>query len=115
VVAAQKKAEIIVQQEKDPALKLQIVALQSDLTNALTELNQANGQGLQLQYQLDQQTKAANALATDYDKASAQITSLKTSRHRWVTYFWYSSGLLALASLWILRKPLLLLITSGGI
>jgi len=109
VASAKTKAKQIEQQEKDPQLKIQIQSLQVDLDNALGELNTSSGALSQLQVQLDQQTKTANTLADNYDKAGAQITSLKVSRHRWVTYFWYSTGLLALAGVWIFRKPLLML------
>ena len=109
VQAAQQKAKVIEAAEKDPAIKLQIDSLQVDLGNALTELNTSKGEIAQLDTQLQQQTTKANSLADSFDRSSAQLTSLAASRHRWVKYFWYSTGLLALAGVWIFRKPLLML------
>jgi Skp family chaperone for outer membrane proteins len=109
---AKKQAEGLAKEA--PQLKLQITALQISLDGALSDLNTLEGARKQLQAELALQTKQANNLADNYDKASAQITSLKTSRHRYVKYCWYLGGLLALSVVWILRRPLLLLIGGLG-
>lgn len=102
-------------QKSHQELKLQIASIKVDLDSALTDLNTSEGARKQLETQLKDQTAKANALADSYDKAGVQITSLKASRHRWVKYFMYSSGLLALAGVWIFRKPLLLLASGFGV
>lgn len=110
VQSAQQKLDTLEKSHEE--LKLQIDSIKVDLSNALTDLNTSEGARLALDDQLEVQTTKANHLADDYDTASAALTSMKASRHRWVTYFWYSSGLLALALLWVFRKPLLLLIAG---
>lgn len=117
VQAANQKAQAIQQvAEKDcPELKLQITSLESNLVDALSSLSETEGARTQLESQIKTQTDAANQLVDRYNKSEATMASIKASRHRWVTYFLYSSGLLALSVLWILRKPLFLLIAGGGL
>jgi chromosome segregation ATPase len=91
-------------------LKLQIASLGTDLDNALTALDTSEGARQQLDTQLKTETDKANALARDYDQASLTITSLKTSRHRWVKFFIISLTVNIAAIGWIFRKPIMLLL-----
>lgn len=105
-------AKVIVREvEKEcPDAAPQIVALNADLDGALNELQTSEGARVQLETQLSAQTQQANTLADNYDKAGAQITSLRESRHGWVKWFWYSAAANIALLAWIFKGPLLRLI-----
>lgn len=119
VAVAHEKAENHIESARDkakqleadvaPALKLQVASLELDLDNALRDLSTSKGSLDQLEVQLEQQTAQANKLAASYDKASAEITALKDSRHFYVKLLIAVCGLELLSLGWIFRKPLLLL------
>ena len=88
----------------------EIDALSDELTNTQAALANAEGANTQLQTELVTQVDQANKLASDYDKSSAQITSLKESRHGWVKRFWIATAAAAGCLIWIFRKPILLLV-----
>ena len=96
----------------DPADQAKVDALTQELDETQDALAAAEGARDSLDTQLNTQTKQANVLADNYDKAGAQITSLQQSRHGWVKRFWIAAGLLAAAGIWIFRKPLMM--AAGG-
>lgn len=104
VQAAKEKTVII--GEECPQARAMVYALTQDLDGAMSELSTAEGARDQLQLELAVQVKQANDLADDYDKAAAQIESLKESRHRWVKWFAVESAVLSGVLLWLFRKPL---------
>lgn len=119
VAAKLQKAKTVTASLSDacPQAKDKIDALTQDLEDAyadnqlaLMSLQSAEGARDQLQTELASQVKQCNQLASDYDKAGAQITSLKESRHGWVKRFWIAAGAGTLCLIWIFRKPLLLLV-----
>lgn len=121
IADANKKAVQHIQQATQQATQIEkqfplaapmVFALSRSLDDARNELGVSEGARIQLQSQLKTQTDKANDLARNYDNSALSITALKTSRHRWVNYFWMSTGLLTAALVWIFRKPLLLLATG---
>ncbi len=96
-----------------PEDQVKVDALTKELDETQAALQQVEGARAALDTQLEAQTNRANQLATDYDKSSAQITSLHESRHHWVKLFWYAFGALTLALVWIFKKPLMMF--AGGI
>jgi chromosome segregation ATPase len=105
IKSARTKAEQIEKQAPE-SLKLPVASLRVDLDNALTSLDTGEGARKQLESQLQQQTDKANKLANDFDHSSAEILSLKSSRHRWVKYLAFSMLANIAAVGWIFRKPI---------
>jgi hypothetical protein len=98
-----------------PPDQTKIDALSQALNDAQTSNDQIEGARAALETQLKSQTDTANTLASNYDKAGAQIVGLQESRHGWVKRFWMASGLLLLAGLWIFKKPILAMVGGMGI
>lgn len=111
------KQKTVVIGEECPQAKAMVYALTQDLDGATAELSTAEGARDQLQAELTREIKQANELANDYDKAGAQITLLKESRHGWVKRFWMASAALLVCGIWIFRRPLLAMLGgfAGGI
>lgn len=87
--------------------------LKNELDAAYVSAQIANESVDAKQLEVNTANDAANKVASDYNKLLPQVDAVKASRHGWVKRFWIASSLLAVAGIWIFKRPLLALTGIG--
>jgi hypothetical protein len=91
-------------------------SLRDELNQAYLSAKTAEDARATAQAEVEKQAGIANWYADAYTKDQIEIKATKDSRHKYVLLCWKLGAALALAAVWIFRKPLIMAVGAlGGI